>query len=137
MNVMTLQLYDCRQSQQITGVTSFVGEDASGYFGILPGHTCLMTILCFGLSRFRCGQDARWRYLAMPGAVLDFTDNTLSLACRHYLLEDDYARISQRLTDELLAEEEQLDDLRGNLKQLEEAMLKRLWELGHQGVRLR
>jgi len=132
----TLQLYDSRRSERIDGVSSFVGEDASGSFGILPGHARMTTTLLFGMARFRRGGQAPWQYLAMPGAVLYFADNTLSLACRHYLLDEDYERISARLAEELLAEEEELHELRESLKRMEEAMLKRMWELGKQGVKL-
>jgi F-type H+-transporting ATPase subunit epsilon len=131
----TLQLYDSRRAERIEGVSSFVGEDASGSFGILPGHTRMMTTLLFGLARFRCGEQA-WRYLAMPGAVLYFADNTLNIACRHYLIDEDYERISQELAEELMAEEEQLHELRDSLKRMEEAMLKRMWELGQRGIKL-
>lgn len=133
---MTLQLYDSHRSETVTGVSSFVGEDGSGSFGILPGHARMMTILVFGLSRFRRGDASPWQYLAMPGAVLYFADNRLSLASRHYLLDEDYERISQRLNDELLAEEEQLLELRESLRRMEDAMLKRMWELSQQGVKL-
>jgi len=130
----TLKLYDSRHSESIDGVTAFVGEDPSGSFGILPGHARMMTTLVFGLARFRRGVEAPWHYLAMPGAVLYFADNTLSLACRHYLIDEDYQRISQRLAEELISEEEQLHELRESLKRMEEAMLKRMWELGQQGI---
>lgn len=130
MSGFTLQLYDSRQNARIDGVTSFVGEDASGSFGILPGHARMMTNLVFGLARFRRAETDDWQYLAMPGAVLYFVDNTLSLATRHYLIDEDYERISRRLADELLAEEEELHELRESLKRMEEAMLKRMWEMG-------
>jgi F-type H+-transporting ATPase subunit epsilon len=52
------------------------------------------------------------------------------------LVDSDYERISHRLDAELLAEEEQLHELRQSLKRMEEAMLKRMWELGQQGIRL-
>lgn len=134
-NSFTLELFDGRGNERIEGVTSFVGEDASGRFGILPGHVRFMTVLLFGLSRFRCA-DNDWEYLALPGALLYFVDNTLTVATRHYLRDPDYERISQRLGDELLAEEEELLDIRDSVKQMEEAMLRRMWELGQQGVKL-
>ena len=136
MSGFTLQLFDNRQSESIEGVSTFVGEDASGSFGILPGHTRFMTVLLFGLARFRCGEQLPWEYLALPGAVLYFADNTLTLASRHYLRDTDYERISQRLADELLAEEEELHEIRESLRRMEEAMFKRMWELGQQGVKL-
>lgn len=136
MSGFTLQLYDSRHGERIEGVDSFVGEDPSGSFGILPGHSRMMTTLVFGLARFRRGEEGPWQYLALPGAVLYFVDNTLTLVSRHYLIDEDYERISSRLADELLAEEEQLHELRESLRQMEEAMLKRMWELGQQGIKL-
>ena len=37
MKAFTLRLQDATHAEEITGVTSFVGEDASGSFGILAG----------------------------------------------------------------------------------------------------
>lgn len=135
-NTFTLQLFDSRCSERIEDVTSFVGEDSSGRFGIMSGHRRFMTVLVFGLARFRRGTESPWEYLALPGALLYFVNNTLTLGSRHYLRDSDYERISQRLADELLAEEEELHDIRESVKRMEEAMLKRMWQLGQQGVKL-
>jgi len=43
MSAFTLQLLAADQQQRIEGVTSFVGEDGSGSFGILAGHQRLKT----------------------------------------------------------------------------------------------
>jgi F-type H+-transporting ATPase subunit epsilon len=136
MSGFALQLFDSRQSERIEGVSSFVAEDASGSFGILPGHTRFMTVLVFGLARFRRGEQGPWEYLALPGALLYFADDILTLASRHYLRDVDFERVSQRLGDELLTEEEELHDIRESLRRMEEAMFKRMWELGQQGVKL-
>ncbi len=137
MSGFTLQLYDSRHEHRFEGVSSFVGEDSSGSFAILPHHARFMTVLTFGLARFRSGMDAPWQFLALPGAVLYFADNTLILSCRHFLIDSDYEQISRRLSEELLAEEEQLHEVKESLRRMEEAMLKRMWEMGHQGIRLR
>lgn len=112
-----------------TGVVSFVGEDASGSFGILPGHARLLTVLEWGLARFRC-PDEPWQYLAMPGAVLYFQNNVLSLSTRRYFLDADYQRISETLIRQLVAEEQALGEVRQSLAKLEQEILKRLWRLG-------
>lgn len=125
----TLRLQDATHAEEIAGVTSFVGEDASGSFGILAGHARMITALVIGLARFRIGTEA-WRYLAVPGAVLYFRDNVLTLSTRRYLLDDDYMRISQALQQQLLAEEEQLHTMKASLHRMEEAMLRHLWEMG-------
>jgi F-type H+-transporting ATPase subunit epsilon len=129
MNSFTLALHDTTRSEQIDDVTSFVGEDASGSFGILPGHGRMLTCLIIGLARFR-SRDAAWKYLALPGAVLYFNNDVLTISTRHYLLDDDYRRISQALQQHLLAEEEKLHAMKQSLHHMEEQLLKRLWEMG-------
>jgi len=132
MNTFTLLLQDASRSERIDSVNSFVGEDASGSFGILPDHSRVMTTLVTGLARFRIG-ETNWHYLAMPGAILYFLNNVLTLSTRRYLRDDDYTRISVALQEQLLAEEEQLHATRESLRRMEESLLKRLWELGHKG----
>lgn len=131
MNTFTLRLQDATRAQTVDGVTSFVGEDASGSFGILAGHARMITTLIIGLARFRVGETA-WRYLALPGAVLYFRANVLTLSTRHYLIDDDYLRISDALQHELLAEEEQLRVMKDSLRQMEQQMLRQLWTIGRE-----
>ncbi len=132
MKTFALVLQDATRTQRIERVTSFVGEDDSGSFGILAGHARMMTSLVFGLARFRTGKDA-WQYLALPGAALYFHDNELSLSTRRYLLDDDYERISTALHEQLLAEENELHELKKSLHRMEEQVLRRLWEIGLEG----
>lgn len=129
MKTFTLNLLDATQASSFSGVTSFIGEDASGSFGILAGHARMMTALVIGLARFRIG-DASWRYLALPGAVLYFHADVLTLSTRHYLLDDDYLRISAALQRQLLAEEEQLHVMKASLRQMEQEVLRQLWTIG-------
>ena len=133
MKAFTLRLQDATRAEEIANVTSFVGEDASGSFGILAGHARMMASLIIGLARFRIGEDS-WKYLALPGAVLYFHDDVLTLSTRRYLLDDDYMRISQDLQQQLLAEEEQLHTMKASLHRMEEEVLKRLWEMGRKGA---
>ncbi len=132
MNAFTLQLLAADQQQRIEGLISFVGEDGSGSFGILAGHQRLMTSLVFGLARFRCGSDP-WQYLAVPGALLYFVDNQLQICTRRYLIDSNYEHISGLLQQQLVAEEERMRSLRDSVRQMEDQVLRRLWELGRQG----
>jgi F-type H+-transporting ATPase subunit epsilon len=132
MKSFSLRLQDATHSEEIAGVTSFIGEDASGSFGILAGHARMMASLIIGLARFRIGEGA-WQYLALPGAVLYFQSNTLTLSTRHYLLDDDYMRISQALQQQLLAEEEKLHTMKEGLHHMEEEVLTRLWKMARKG----
>ena len=62
--------------------------------------------------------------------MLYFNNNVLTVSTRHYLLDDDYMRISDALQKELLAEEEKLHAIKESLHHMEEEVLKRLWEMG-------
>jgi F-type H+-transporting ATPase subunit epsilon len=128
MNTFTLQLRSTTESGDIPGVRAFIGEDASGSFGLLAGHARFITVLSFGLARFQRHNEP-WQYLALPGAVLSFNANVLSIVTRRYLKDDDYARISTALQAQLLSEEENLRSMKESLRSMEDAMLKRLWQL--------
>jgi len=128
MKSFTLRLQDATHTEDISDITSFVGEDSSGSFGLLAGHARMMTILTTGLARFSQVDD-QWQYLALPGAVLYFEHNLLTINTRHYLLDDDYMRISKALQEQLLAEEEKLHNMKESLHKMEEQVLKRLWEM--------
>jgi len=83
----------------------------------------------FGLARLHFSND-NWEYLALPGAVLSFDDNLLTLSTRRYLRGNDYTQISQALRDELVEEEQTLIEFKHSLEQMEQAMLLRLWRIG-------
>jgi F-type H+-transporting ATPase subunit epsilon len=123
-----MELASATRWTRIEDVSSFVGEDASGSFGILAGHAPLVACLSFGLARFRIG-DGDWEYLALPGGVLHFRDGTLRILTRRYLRDSNYERISAGLRDQLAAEEVDLRTLRLSAQRLEEAMITRLWSL--------
>lgn len=128
MKDFTLSLQDSKGIETVPGVTSFLGRDASGSFGILADHARFMTALVTGLAAFRTGED-EWHYLAVPGAILSFDSNQLSLSTRHCLRDDDYMRISQALKQQLLAEEKRLLSTRQSLHNMEQEVLKRLWDM--------
>ncbi|HEY8157409.1 MAG TPA: F0F1 ATP synthase subunit epsilon [Methylobacter sp.] len=128
MNRFVLNLFDASHEQRIEDVTSFVGEDVSGSFGIQANHARFMTTLVFGLARFRLGTDD-WQYLALPGAVVYFNNNELSISTRHFLIDTDLERISTLLEQQLIAEEDNLRATKESLRRMEQAMLKRMLAL--------
>lgn len=128
MKQFALNLFDATHEQRIAGVTSFIGEDASGSFGIQPNHARFMTTLVFGLARFRLATED-WRYLALPGAVVYFNNNELTVSTRHFLVDTDLERISALLEQQLIIEEENLHATRESLHRMEQAMLKRMLTL--------
>jgi F-type H+-transporting ATPase subunit epsilon len=127
MNSITVILQDVTHRQEYADATSFVGEDKTGHFGILPDHARFMTSLAMGLCRFKTLKDG-WLYVATAGALLYFHDNRLSLTSRHFLVDSDYQRISVALAEQILAEETRLQGQKLSLRKMEEELLKRLWE---------
>ncbi|MFZ0790998.1 MAG: F0F1 ATP synthase subunit epsilon [Chromatiaceae bacterium] len=129
MRTFTLHLQDATRYERVDGVESFVGRDPSGSFGLLAGHERFMTALLFGLARFRCaGGD--WEYLAVPGALVYFIDDSLSISTRRYLRDPSYQKISGLLLEQLAGEERDLAAIQESLHRLEREILRRLWTLG-------
>jgi len=131
VKTFTLRVHDAGGSREFSDVASFVGEDASGSFGILAGHARMVTALVIGLARFRTAGGTH-QYLALPGAILYFRDNVLSLTTRLCLADADYTRITEALRERLLAEERSLRSTKESLRRMEEEVLRRLWEMGRQ-----
>ena len=132
MEWFTMILKSATQYEKIDKVFSFVGEDASGQFGILANHARMMTCLKFGLAWFR-DETNEMEYLALPGAMVYFNKNQLDIVTRHYVRHKDYQAIQSALEEKLQGEEKNLLEIRESLHRLDEEMLKRLWELKRQG----
>ncbi|ESS67163.1 ATPase, F1 complex, delta/epsilon subunit [Methyloglobulus morosus KoM1] len=128
MDSFVMNLYDATDELTIEDASAFVGMDASGSFGIQANHARFMTTLVFGLARFR-RQSEQWQYLALPGGVLYFKDNILSVSTRHFLIDTDFDRISTLLAQQLITEEDNLRATRLSLHRMEQAMLKRMVSL--------
>ena len=131
--VFTLHLESAARAEQIDDVVSFVGADASGAFGVLARHERMMTVLDFGMARFRTA-DTRWHYVALPGAVVTFADNALHLATRRYVLSDDYDVVADAIENTLRSEERTLRGLRQRVGRLDREILRRLWRLQEREV---
>jgi F-type H+-transporting ATPase subunit epsilon len=129
MKSFLLHLQDGTHYERIDQVTSFVGQDDSGLFGILADHARMMTVLAFGLARYRTTDD-RWHFLAVPRGLLYCVDNNVYLSARRYIRDDEYLRISQALEEQLVTEETALRSIKESVHRLEEEMFKRLWRMG-------
>jgi F-type H+-transporting ATPase subunit epsilon len=128
MRAITLNLNSALRSERVDDIASFVGADAGGSFGILPGRSRFMTVLDYGLARFRTA-EGDWNYLACPGAVLYFSGDQLTVNTRRYIRDQDYARISGLLAGKLAEEENALKSVKDNLQTLENELLRRLRKL--------
>jgi F-type H+-transporting ATPase subunit epsilon len=132
MKTMVLHLESVARYERIENAVAFTGEDASGSFGILPGHAPIMTILVFGLARYRTSDDV-WHYLALPGAMLRGGGSEFHIAARRYVQGTDYEQISTALRQQFVAEEEALESVKVSVRRLEEEMFKRLRDLHRLG----
>ena len=66
-------------------------EDESGSFGVLPGHTDLLTVLQATVVRWRSGDGAP-HYCALRGGVMTVTGGAeVAIACRQGTVGDDLA----------------------------------------------
>lgn len=128
MSTFSLALHGTAQRDRIAGVVSFVAEDASGQFGVLARHARLLTVLTYGVARYRL-EAGDWSYLALPGGVCYFAGDTLNVATRRYVQGPDYDTVRRALSQQLLQEEEQLHSFKESLDRLEREMMRKLWHM--------
>ncbi len=73
-------------------VASLRGEDASGGFGVLPGHADFVTALSACVLRWR--RDEKEHYCAVRGGVMSVKDGLqVRVACRHGVLGDQLEKL--------------------------------------------
>lgn len=129
MSGFKLTLASPARVQQIDAVDSFIGQDASGQFGLLGGHEPFITVLEWGLARFRSSGSTNWRYLALPGGTLRFRDDRLEIATRSFVLGDALETVRSQLEHETRVEAVRRASLRSSLDQIEQALMQRLWRM--------
>jgi F-type H+-transporting ATPase subunit epsilon len=97
-------------------VCSVRAEDASGAFGVLPGHADLLTVLPPSVVRWTREGEAQ-RYCALSGGVLTVSGGKrVAIACRRGALGDDLAKLEANVAAQRAAE---LDaDRRARVEQL-------------------
>lgn len=78
------------------GVTAFRAADASGSFGILPGHADYLTSLALCVASWRAGGGPR-QYCALRGGVLTVSDRggAIDIATREAVPGDDMATLAE------------------------------------------
>jgi F-type H+-transporting ATPase subunit epsilon len=76
-------------------VVALRAEDASGSFGILPGHADFLTSLAFSVVSWRRADSAQ-RYCAVRRGVLSVTGGAdIAIATREAVTGDDLATLDQ------------------------------------------
>ena len=84
-------------------------EDASGSFGILPGHAPLLTALTISIVRWRSGD--RQQFCALRGGILTVMGAAVAIASREAVVGDDLANLDRDVLARFQsdAEEERVD----------------------------
>ena len=82
------------------GVASLRADDASGGFGIRPGHVDFLTVIAAGVVRWRVPANP-WRYCAVRGGVLLVQGGReVRIACREAITGTDLHGLEERITAE-------------------------------------
>ena len=76
-------------------VDSLRAEDASGAFGILPGHAPFLTALAISIVTWRQGK--REGFCAVRGGVLTVADGAIAIATREAVAGDDLATLDREV----------------------------------------
>ena len=94
---------------QEDAVVSIRAEDASGDFGILPGHTDFLTVIDAGVMRWRVAEGP-FRYCALRGGIFSVSGgHVVRVACREAIVSDDLASLRPGVAE---ARKEALDESR-------------------------
>jgi F-type H+-transporting ATPase subunit epsilon len=99
-------------------VIAVTAEDASGAFGILPGHADLVTALEVSVMSW-VQRDSRRRYCALRGGVLHVRDGSeIAIATPEALIADDLERLDIGVLEKLCANVEEERAARAYTEQL-------------------
>jgi F-type H+-transporting ATPase subunit epsilon len=133
MKTFSLTLIDTTGMTRFDTVSQFVGADAEGSFGLLADHLHTVALLRYGLARF-ADQAGVWRFLAMPGGVLRFTDNQLTISTVRCFLGDSEDAICASLEAAMQQTDSEVHTAKAALSKIEHSLIKRLVELSsHKG----
>jgi F-type H+-transporting ATPase subunit epsilon len=99
-------------------VITVTAEDATGSFGILPGHADLVTTLEVSVMSW-VERDGRRRYCALRGGVLHVRDGSkIAIATPEALLADDADRLDAQVLEKLRADADEERAARAHTEQL-------------------
>ncbi|MCP1335073.1 F0F1 ATP synthase subunit epsilon [Futiania mangrovi] len=110
-------------------VTSVRAEDASGGFGIWPGHRDFLTVLGASVLRWKRAGEDRWRYCALHGGVMRVTGGArLEVACREAVPGDDLAALETDVRARFEAADDAARRARGEQMRLHAVAIRRLMQ---------
>lgn len=90
-------------------IVSLRAEDASGDFGIRPGHADFLTVIGAGVMRWR-RKNEPWRFCALRGGIFYVAGGTaVNVTCREALLSERLAGLEEKIREARAA---QVDSMR-------------------------
>lgn len=129
MSAFSLSFCGAGTIERFDGVVRFVGADGGGSFGILPHHEATVAVLRWGLARFE-DTSGTWRYAALPGGVLRFAGDAMTIVAARYFIGTDRAALAERLAADLARADSALRTMRDTLDGIERTLVRRLNDLG-------
>lgn len=110
----------------VADVRSVRALDATGSFGLWPGHEDLLAVLSVGLLSWRDAQDT-WRWCALRSGVLTLQRGCeLQIASREAVLGDDPAQLEKTVLNQLRQRQQTEDKARRESHQIEVLLLRQL-----------
>ena len=106
-------------------IHSLQAGDASGRFGLWPGHEALVTVLEPCIVAYRDEMD-REQFVAVDGGVLVAEDNMVSIACREAVVADKLEEVADRAN--VMIRQRRLDEqmARGDFAELQSTLMRQL-----------
>lgn len=108
------------------GVLSLRAEDASGGFGLWPGHADFLTVLGVGVVSWK-DRAEHWHHCAVRRGVMTLTHGAeLSIATREAIPGDDLDQLENEVLAQLIQRQQSEDASRRQVRQLEVRTLREL-----------
>jgi len=108
-----------------TRTTSVQATDASGRFGLLPGHQAFLTLLAPCVLVFR-EEDGRERYAAADGGVLRLEGEQVSVVTREAVVADRLEEVADAAAAMLRARQAEERTARAEFAELQFSLLREL-----------
>ena len=112
-----------------TRITGLQAADASGRFGLRPGHERFVTVLAPSLLIYTDPSGIE-RYVAVDGGVLSLEGDQVSVVTREAVLADKLEEIAERAATILDARHRQERQAHAEFEELQTALVKQLAHVG-------
>lgn len=108
-------------------VASIRAEDESGSFGLMPGHSDLLTVLRPSMLHWR-RTDGLWHHAALRGGVMTVQSDVVRVACREAMTGDDLDTLDRLVQETFAANEDAARRARGEQMRLHTAAIRALMQ---------